>query len=98
MPAVSAERVRGMLADRVEVSISLDPFLSLKALASYSGLSVRKLRDYLEDPLHPLPYYRVGGKILVRRSEFDVWVAKFRQTHRVDVASIVNDVFHGLHR
>ena len=28
----------------------LDPFLALTALADYSGLSVRKLRDYLEDP------------------------------------------------
>ena len=36
-------QVRGILAERVVVSTSLDPFLSLKALAAYSDLSVRKL-------------------------------------------------------
>jgi len=72
-------QVRGVLAERVVVSTPLDPFLPLRALASYSGLSVRKLRDYLDDAGHPLPCYRVGGKIVVRRSEFDGWIAAYRQ-------------------
>jgi excisionase family DNA binding protein len=76
----------------------LDPFLTLKALASYSGMSVRKLREYLDDGVHPLPHYRVGGKIIVRRSEFDVWVANYRRTHGADVAAIVNDVLQTLNR
>lgn len=66
-------QVRGVLAESVVVSTVLDPFLSLKALAGYSGLSVRKLRQHLEDPAHPLPCYRIGGKIVVRRSEYDAW-------------------------
>jgi excisionase family DNA binding protein len=88
-------QVRGVLAERVVVSTPLDPFLSLRALAAYSGLSVRKLRDHLDDPAHPLPFYRVGGKILVRRSEFDAWIAHYRQ-HGQDVDSIVRDVLKGL--
>jgi hypothetical protein len=71
-------QVRGILAEEVVVSTVLDPFLSLRALAAYANLSVRKLRDYLDGPTHPLPCYRVGGKILVRRSEFDSWMAAFR--------------------
>jgi Helix-turn-helix domain len=71
------------------VGIPLDPFLSLKALAAYSGLSVRKLRDCLDDPRHPLPHYRVGGKILVRRSEFDARIAAYRQVGDTDVDRIV---------
>jgi hypothetical protein len=71
-------QVRGILAEQVVVSTHLDPFLSLRALADYADLSVRKLRDYLEHPTHPLPCYRVGGKILVRRSEFDSWMTVFR--------------------
>ncbi len=66
-------QVRGVLAERVVISTPLDPFLSLLALASYSGLSRRKLRDCLTDPAHPLPCYRIGGKIVVRRSEYDAW-------------------------
>ncbi len=55
-----------------------DGYFSLKALAAYSGLSVRTLRDRLIDPIHPLPHYRVGGKILVSRAGFDQWLEQFR--------------------
>jgi len=91
-------QVRGVLAERVIVSTPLDPFLSMKALASYSGLSDRKLRQHLADPQHPLPCYRVGGKLVVRRSEFDTWVAAYRQVGRVDVDRVVADVMQGLQK
>jgi excisionase family DNA binding protein len=82
----------GPFVQGVTVGISLDPFLSLKALAAYAGLSVRKLRDCLDDSMYPLPHYRVGGKILVRRSEFDTWMNRYRQVRGVDVDQIVQDV------
>jgi excisionase family DNA binding protein len=57
-----------------------DQYLSLKNLAKYSGLSVNTLRRHIDaGPSTALPCYRVGGKILVRRSEFDSWVAQWRQ-------------------
>jgi len=90
-----AGQVRGVLAERVIVSTQLDPFLTLRALAAYSGLSVRKLREFLSDVLHPLPHYRVGGKILVRRSEFDAWVTVYRHRGAVDVDEIVNEMLKG---
>ena len=89
-------QVRGVVAERIVVSTPLDPFLSLRALAAYSGLGARKLRDYLTDPLHPLPCYRIGGKILVRRSEFDAWIARYRQLGRPDVDRLVADALSGL--
>ncbi len=64
--------------DKSSIQPEWDPYLSLQALAAYSGLSVRTLRKALTDPLHPLPHYRPGGKILVRQSEFDRWMARFR--------------------
>jgi excisionase family DNA binding protein len=81
--------VRGSVVEALTVSIPLDPFFSLRALAAYAGLSVRKLRDCLDDPLHPLPYYRVGGKILVRRSEFDAWISRYRRVTDASVDQIV---------
>jgi hypothetical protein len=57
---------------------------------------VRKLRDYLDDPVHPLPYFRVGGKILVRRSEFDAWIAAFRQVGTTNVDRLVAEVLADL--
>ena len=84
--------VRGILADRVVVSTLLDPYMSLKALARYSDLSVRTLREHLADHTRPLPCYRVGGKILVRRSEFDAWIAGYRTVGRADVDRIVHEM------
>lgn len=89
-------QVRGVLAERVIVSTPLDPFLSLRALAGYTGLSVRKLRQHLDDLTHPLPSYRVGGKIVVRRSEFDGWVARYRHQGAVGVEDIVREVLSEL--
>ena len=60
------------------VSTVLDPYLSLRALASYSGLSVRTLRSFIDRPPdQALPCYRVSAKLLVRKSEFDQWMKQF---------------------
>lgn len=68
-----------------------DPYLSLTALSAYSGLSSRSLRAFLQHPRLPIPHYRPGAapdqqgrngkrgtKVLVRRSEFDKWMAIWR--------------------
>jgi excisionase family DNA binding protein len=56
----------------------LDAYLPLKSLATYAGISVRTLRALLVHRTSPLPHYRIGGRIVVRRSEFDQWVQQFR--------------------
>ena len=79
-------------------STAVDPFLSLRTLASYSCMSVRKLRQYLHDPVHPLPHYRLGGKIVARRSEFDAWMAAYRRVGQADVEGIVTELMRDLRR
>jgi hypothetical protein len=54
-----------------------DGYLPLPDLARYSGLPVRRLRDHLRDAAHPLPHYRIGGRVVVKRSEYDAWVQHF---------------------
>ena len=78
------------------MSIPLDPYLSLRALAGYAGVSVRKLRALLDDAAHPLPCYRIGGKILVRRSEYDAWAIRYRHEGRGDIHRVVSDVLQSL--
>ena len=56
-----------------------DKYLPLRALAAYSGLSTRTLRRLLRWPAAPLPFYRFGGKVLVRQSEFDAWMSTHRR-------------------
>ena len=95
-PGQPVTQVRGVLAEQVVVSTELDPFLSLRALATYSGLGVRTLRGYLTDPGHPLPHYRIGGKIVVRRSEYDAWAAQFKAFRNQSVDQVVAEVLAGL--
>lgn len=54
-----------------------DAYLPLGELATYAGLSVRTLRDYLHHPATPLPHFLIGNKIVVRRSMFDEWAERF---------------------
>jgi hypothetical protein len=88
------------IVEMVNINLDVDPWLSLPALSRYAGLSVRSLRAYLADPHAPLPCYRmkephviptktgrprtVSGKILVRRSDFDAWMQRFKYTPDLD--------------
>src|SRR5258706_4554518 len=68
-------------------------YLPLRALAAYSGLSVRTLRRHLVDRVRPLPCYRIGGKVLVRRSDIDPWATQVlggAQEAKLNVASALH--------
>ena len=74
-----------------------DRYMSLDELSAYSGLSVRKLRDHLRDPEHPLPCYRPGAKkVVVKRSEFDRWMEAFRWEGNPDLDEIVSGIMRDL--
>jgi len=97
LPALerAAEHIRMPVAKEITVIASLDPYLTLKAAAEYGGVSVRWLRTALTDPVHPLPCYRPGGKggkVLVRRSDFDAWMARFRAVGDADLDAMVREV------
>ncbi len=64
--------------EAVNITMDPDPYLSLTGLAGYASLSRRTLQDLINATQDPLPSYRVGGKILVRKSEFDRWMTRRR--------------------
>ena len=76
------------IIEAVRNNVDLDPFLSMNGLAAYSSLSRRTLQNLLGDPLDPLPSYRVGGKLLVRRSEFDAWMSRRRNRKATAMAEL----------
>jgi len=85
--------VRGVLAERVAVSIPLDPYMSLKAASGYMGLSLKTLRRAVNDtPDRALPCYRVGAAILVRRSEADGWLAQRRTVGRPSLVAALREL------
>ena len=76
-------QLRGATVERLEVSVPLDPFMSLAVAAAYSSLSKRILETAITNqPNRALPHYKVGRRVLVRRSELDAWIARSRYVGR----------------
>ena len=70
-----------------------DEYLTLAQLEAYSKISGRQLRKYLAlPPNQALPCYRPGRKVLVRRSEFDIWFARYRQRGKPVIARILREL------
>jgi hypothetical protein len=92
-PQVGTERPRLVVVDELVLTTRVDPYLSLKALSVYSGLSVRTLRGFIERlPDEALPCYRLAGKILVRRSDFDGWIAQYHARGRPSLTHALQDL------
>lgn len=72
--------------------------MGLRQLRAYVGVSERTIRAWIHLPLDGLPAIRVGGKILVRRSELDAWLQKrrVRPLEAVDLDDMVKDILQGL--
>lgn len=90
------DRARLAVVEGIEFTLRLDPYLSLKALAAHSGLSVRKLREHLTAPPRPLPHYRIGAKIVVRRGEYDTWALRYRRVGDPKMERVVAEVLRDL--
>jgi len=75
-------------------------WMGLRQVTEYASISERTLRSWIHSPVDPLPAVRVAGKILVRRSELDVWLARHRvkPLAAVDLDAIVKDVLQGAAR
>jgi hypothetical protein len=85
------------IADRVVIVTMLDPYLSLRALAKYAGVSVRQLQGYINaHPSQALPAYRHGKhRVVVRRSDYDRWVERCRTVGRPSLLKVLRRI--GLH-
>ncbi len=72
----------------VSVRVDLDPYLSMAALTGYLSLSRRTLQDLVNDPDDPLPTFRIGARLLARRSEVDAWMARRRNRKPLAAAAL----------
>lgn len=97
MSSRNPERVSGIEETSRHIDIASAGYLDLRSLAAYSSCSIRWLRNRLTDSSAPLPHYRVEGKILVSRAEFDMWMSGFRRIREsTAISTIVDDVLAGL--
>jgi len=72
----------------------LDPYLTLPVLAKYAGVSIRQLQTYINaHPSEALPAYRHGKhRVVVRRSDYDKWVERFRTVGRPSLLKVLRRV------
>jgi excisionase family DNA binding protein len=90
------------ILDRLEKQVDrLDPggLLDLVSMSAYSCLGKSTLRGYIQS--HGLPHYKIGGKLLFRKSEVDQWLEQYRVGPRPEdleknVDLIVADVMTNL--
>jgi excisionase family DNA binding protein len=71
-----------------------DRYLDLQKLSEYSSLAVPTLRDYIKRGT--LPHYRLLGKIVIKKSEFDGWIQQFRVDKRDDLEDLVEEAISAL--
>jgi len=71
-----------------------DIIYDLKGLSGYCSLKIPTLRDYIKSG--DLPCFKVKGKILVKRSEFDNWLEGYRVNKKQDLNTIVDGVMESL--
>jgi len=71
-----------------------DQYFDLKGLSVYSSLGVGTLRDYLKSG--GLSYFKLRGKILIKRSEFDRWLERYRINQKQDLNNIVDEVLSSM--
>lgn len=65
-----------------------DQYFDLKGLSVYSSLKVPTLRDYLH---LGMPAFKIRGKVLIKKSEFDRWMEHHRIHENQDLDTIVDD-------
>ena len=79
----------------IETAISLkDGYFDLPGLAKYCSLKVPTLRDHIRSG--DLPCFKVKGKILIKKSEFDAWLEGYRVNQKKDLNDVVDEILTSL--
>jgi hypothetical protein len=66
-------------------------YFTKKQLSEYSGFSLRRIHDLLNGP-NPIPHFRVGKSIRVRREDFDSWLDEHYRVRADLVDRLVREV------
>jgi excisionase family DNA binding protein len=71
--------------------------MGLKQVTRYVNLSERTVRSWIHERIDPLPAARVGGKILIRRSQLDAWLERrgIQPLTGLDLDAIMREVMGG---
>ena len=71
---------------------SQDRYMNKREAAAYTSLSTRNLEARLPE----IPHYRVGKKILFKKSELDKWMEAYREGGTQNLDRIADEVIESI--
>lgn len=71
-------------------------YFSIKELSLYCGLGERTLRDLINCSITPIPCFRFGRAIRVKKEEFDQWAKSFCRNDNDKIDKIVDELMRDL--
>jgi hypothetical protein len=97
MVLAELRRVSTPVAVAATVPAPVGEHLTMRELAEYAKRSVRWLSDQINAAVDPLPAAKPkGGKITVRRADYDRWLERQRLRESMSVTGVVADVLRDL--
>ncbi len=69
-----------------------DRYMDKRAAAEYTSLSVRNLESRLSE----IPHFKIGQKILFKKSELDRWLERFREGGTQNLDRIADEAIESL--
>ena len=73
---------------------SQDRYMNKREAATYISLSTRTL----EERLREIPHFRVGRKVLFKKSELDRWIEQFREGGAQNLDRIADEAIESIRR
>jgi len=71
---------------------SQDRYMNKREAAAYTSLSTRNLEARLPE----IPHYRVGRKVLFKKSELDRWIEQFREGGAQNLDRIADEAIESI--
>jgi len=72
--------------------VDRDRYLDKREAAAYTSLSIRNLEARLDE----IPHFRVGKKILFKKSELDRWMEQYREGGSHNLDRLVDETLESL--
>ena len=64
-----------------------DGYLSKTEASAYLGIAIRTI----DKRLYEIPHFKVGRRILFKKSELDEWMERYRECN-IDISKLADDV------
>jgi len=93
---MTLEKPTGTVSVQEVISyVQSDRYMTLAQTLEYLPLSERNIRDRLPG----IPHYRVGKKLLFKRSELDFWMQNYREgAEGLDISRLAEEVLEKLRK